>query len=827
MQANHRKVRVLIVIVWVAAILMASCSTPVQIETQAPVTAEANVIDVLVAETEFIVNVPEPLQNGQKMLLEIVDEVTGLALNPQRHEMRAHSQTQFSVKLPLPIDSVVKYRYIQDGKKRLIEYTGEGKQVRYRMVIVRNPMKVEDIISAWNNMPFTSSYGRIQGRIIQNETNLPIPGALVCAGGQQTLSASDGSFLLDSLPPGKHNIVIYSLDGSIPAYQQEAIVARESSTPAEIRVNPSRMVNITFLVTTPNDIPDGIPLRMVGNTYPLGNTFADLRGGVNTIASRSPVLSYQGNRLYRITVRLPAGLDLRYKYSLGDGFWNAERVGSGRLNTRQLIVPEVDTTINENLNSFASPGLGAITFNVTASAGFLNGETLSIQFNPYGWTEPIPMWPMGENRFVYILYSPLDKDILGEFGYRFCKNDQCGIADDATTIGTDVPGKLIKPSSEPQLVTYDIKQWAWRAESESATTVTSEAIPPRDDEFITGIELLPDYHPSWQAYIGPAFDQIRTIRSEWVILSPTWHLTSATPPVMSAVPGQDATWYDLSRMILLAREKGLKTVLHPTLSYYQPAELWWMEAQRDANWWQSWFDRYQTFVINYADLATQVGSEAIILGDPSLRPAFPRGLLMDGSDSGVPEDANERWIALIEKSRQRFSGKIYWRLDYPADISSIPDFINSVDGIYLVLSGKLGDFEDPQKELIRPAVEQIIGNDILLIRDRFDKPLIIGIAYPSAAGAANGCVKTSDACLPTFIFTQAGLDLPGVKQSLDEQVEIYNAIFEVVNQHEWIDGVVASGYYPAVAIEDKSINIRGKPTTDVVWFWFDRLQPAE
>jgi hypothetical protein len=782
---------------------------------------------ILLAETEFIVTAPEDLQDGQKMTLEILDEVTGLALNPQRYPMTGLSANKFSVKQNIRVGSVVKYRYLREGKTKAIEYSSDGRQVRYRMVYVQNPGVVEDVISAWNDHLYTKEYGRIQGRVLEKETNLPIVGSLVAAGGQQTLTASDGTFLLDSLPPGKHNLVIYSLDGSSPPFQQEAIVNAESSTPAEIRLEPARYVNITFLVKAPDDIPDGIPMHLVGNIYPLGNTFADLRGGVSTISSRAPLLNFLGDRHYRFTVRLPAGLDLRYKYSLGDGFWNAERGDDGSFSTRQLIVPETDLTVEENINSFTTPGIGPVTFSVSVSAGLSAGEILSIQFNPYGWTEPIPMWRMGDNRWVYILYTPLGRDVIGEAGYRFCKNDQCGIADDTATFGPDAPGKLFKPKAEPQLITYDVKEWYWHVESVSATTVTSEEIKAKDADFVTGVELLPDYHPSWQAYMGPAFKNINNIRSKWVVLAPTWHFTSTNPPVLSDVPGQDASWYDNSRMAVLAREMGLKIAVHPTLSYYQPSELWWMEAKRDGNWWQSWFDRYETFIINYADFASQIGAEALILGDPSLRPALPGGLLYDGTSSGVPEDASMRWINIIAKARERFSGKIIWRLDYPTDKDSIPEFIASTDEIYLVLSGKLGDFENPQKDVIRPAVSDIIENEILLLRDRLDKPFLLGIAYPSATGAASGCVLSGDSCMPSFVFEQAGLDLPAVTQNLDEQTEIYNAIFEVINQNTWIKGVIASGYYPAVAIEDKSISIRGKPASDVIWFWFDRLRGSD
>ena len=804
-------------------ILIAACAQNPTAAPETTPTVETSSEEVLVAKIEFRVEVPGEIREGENVSLEVMDEVTGLALNAKRYPMKTVSSLNFALEMPIPVGSVLKYRYVREGNRRAVEYTSEGRQTRYRMVYVKNPGVVEDKVSAWNDQPFSSSFGRIQGRVLEEGSNLPLPGTLVSAGGQQTLTSSDGTFLLDGLPPGKHNIVVYSLDGSYPPFQQEAIVAAESSTPAEIRLQPAHYVNITFLVTVPQDIPDGIPLRLVGNIYPLGNTFADLRGGVSTIASREPGLSYLGDRKYRITVRLPSGLDLRYKYTLGDGFWNSERGEDGLFNARQLIVPNADQTIEEMVGSFTTPGKAPVTFSVSVSAGLAPGEILSVQFGPFGWTEPIPMWPMGGNRWVYILYTPLDQNVLPEAGYRFCKNDQCGIADDAVTPGPEAGGMVFKPGEEPQLLSYDIRQWAWRIESDATVTVTSDAIPPRNPDFITGVELLPDYHPSWQAYLGPAYDQIKKMKSEWVILSPTWHFTSTNPPVLSAVPGQDAAWYDLSRMAILAREKGLKIAIHPSLSYYQPAETWWVEAKRDANWWQSWFDRYETYLLNYADFANQVGADALILGDPSLRPALPSGTLIDGNTSMVPGDAGDRWSGLIEKIRSRYSGKIIWRLDYPADINTVPEFVSNTDLIYVVMSGRLGDFNEPQKDEIRQNAQNVIDGEIRSLHDRFGKPLLLGIAYPSASGAASGCVHSGDSCLPGYVFYQAGLDLPAVQQNLKEQTDIYNAILEVVNKSDWISGVIASGFYPPVAIEDKSISIHGKPASDVVWFWFEHF----
>ena len=297
----------------------------------------------------FTVQLPAALAKDQKLSIEVLDEVTGLALNSQKYEMQSIDATHYNAILSIPVGSVIKYRYVREGTATAIEYTSQGKQVRYRIFIVTNPALVQDVISAWIDQPFKGVSGRIQGRVLNATNNSPFPASLVTAGGQQTLTSSDGTFLLEGLPPGTHNLVVYSQDGSFTPFQQGATVAKESATPADILVNPSHYVNVTFAVKPPEGSPKGIPIRLVGNTYSLGNTFADLRGGINDIASRAPLLTTQADGTYTLTLSLPVGIDLRYKYTLGDGFWNGERSENGGYHLRQLIVADHDATQSDKI----------------------------------------------------------------------------------------------------------------------------------------------------------------------------------------------------------------------------------------------------------------------------------------------------------------------------------------------------------------------------------------------------------------------------------------------------------------------------------------------
>jgi hypothetical protein len=63
---------------------------------------------------------------------------------------------------------------------------------------------------------------------------------------------------------------------------------------------------------------------MAGNLLQFGNTFSDLRGGLSTVADRMPVLTPLPDGRYSVSLFLPAGAHLEYKYTLGDGFWNSE-----------------------------------------------------------------------------------------------------------------------------------------------------------------------------------------------------------------------------------------------------------------------------------------------------------------------------------------------------------------------------------------------------------------------------------------------------------------------------------------------------------------------
>lgn len=770
------------------------------------------------AEVTFAAHLPQTLAEGQTLFVEILDEVTGLALNTARLRMESEDGVYYTAKAPFVVGSVIKYRYVRDNDPAGVEYNTLNQQVRYRMFVVHGTSQVDDYISAWKSQPAADSLGRIHGQVADRESKSPLVNALVVAGGHSTLTASDGSFILEGLTPGTHNMVVYSMDGGFDPFQQGAVIEPDATTPALILVNQSETVNVTFVAHPPASSPAGIPVRMVGNILSMGNTFADLRGGVSVLASRAPLMSVQDDGAYALTLQLPVGLDLQYKYTLGDGFWNAERGSSGEVRLRRLIVPERDIIVEDSIATWKTNGLEPITFNVTVPVETPNTDTVSIQFNPYGWTEPIPMWPLGDNRWFYVLYNPLK--VINEGTYRFCRNEQCGAADAVDTAGASAQGKVFKPQPEAQTIDDSITSWAYLEKASGPVVVPAAEINSRSAGFMTAVEFIPYYHPSRQPYTVWAVQNLKDIGANTVILSAAWQVTHQNPPVMSLVPGKNALWTDLTQAAHLVQQQGLGIVIHPSLNYGQAPSDWWESADRDEGWWQSWFDRYTTFVLYHADLAAQTGAQALILGDEYVLPVLPGGALANDSAADMPDNLSLEWEKLIDAVRTRYKGNLVWMLPHNSTLAAQPDFINRFDMLYVQISPPLVSSDAPGLAELEARFGEILDNDIEPLQRSTRKPVIIGLRHPSAMGAIDGCVEAGESCRPIEFFQEPS---PDASLALQEQADVYSAALSAVNQRGWVNGFVASGYDPAVGLKDASISVRSKPAADVLWFWFPRL----
>jgi len=774
------------------------------------------------AEVTFTVRLPEPLAANEVLAISILDEVTGLALNAVDYQMTAVDTVTYTATLAIPDQAVIRYRYARRGAARLNEDTNLDAGIRYRLLRVSGPTQVMDTLNSWADKPAGTLSGNVFGTVVNSDTGAPLPDILVTAGGVQALTDSAGRFQLNGLRGGNHNFVAYALDGAFQTFQQGAMVAENQSTPVEVRLKPAQLVNIIFTVAVPSGTQPGVPLRLAGNLLQLGNTFSDLRGGLSTVADRMPVLTPLPDGRYSVSLFLPAGAEIEYKYTLGDGFWNSEFTSTGQYVTRHLIVPAQNMTVEDIVQSWQAGPNSPILFEVTVPPNTPTGDIVYIQFNPYGWTPPIPMWPTGANKWAYKLYGHLN--IVGSFGYRYCRNAQCDSADDAQTAGESSRGHTVTPSIAPQDIFDTVNEWAWPQKSGSPSLVAAD-IPSRGTGFMAGVELQAYHEPNIPVFIPSALKNIQAIGSNWVILTPSWTYARNNPLIFSEQPGKDPVWSDTVTSVTQARAMNLNVALFPQPRFATNANDFWRTAPRDEAWWNSWFDHYRAFVVHYADLASLAGAQALVIGGDWVTPSLPGGTLADGTASGVPADAEARWKNVIAEVRQHFHGNVVFALPYDTGVITAPvNVLKDADAVYLLWFAKLSDQPSPNKGDMLAEAGRLLDNNIAPIQVQVNKPFIIGLSYPSSTYSATGCIPNgSGGCLYWTALNRPNADLGSVNLDLQQQVDIYDAVFNAVNARTWVSGLVSRGYFAPVALQDKSASIYGKPAADLLWYWFPRL----
>jgi len=794
-------------------------------------TTSIDVVDVPDDEfnVTFTVKIPENSPEDEPILIGILDEVTGLGLNAERYKMKRIDEGIYTIKLLLQSGSIIKYRYSREGAVTAEEHNGDGRAVRYRLFKVQSPGEVNDVVSRWNDTESVGTTGRITGTVLDEGTGLSIPGLMVAAGGAYAITAGDGSFLIEGLPPGTHNIVVLAQDGKYQTYQHAALVKAGSSTPAPIQMKSTSEVDVSFILHIPKDTPPGVPIRLAGNLYQLGNTFADLSGGMSTIALRMPILSPLSDGIYGVILSLPVGAEVQYKYTLGDGFWNSERANNGDWIIRNFIVPDEPLTIEDTVSSWADNKSSSLTFDIFVPENTPPDEDVFIQFNPYGWTEPIPMWHLDGQRWAYILYSPLN--IVDTLGYRFCRSGQCGFSDDLQPQGETNTGKSIRITRKNQVIQERIDAWPFLdVNATSDVDINKISANKRNNKkFFSGIEFQDFYHPSYPRLLSPTLNDIIDSGAHWVILTPGWTFTHADPPVLEQTGGQDPSWMEIGEMTQEVHKNYLNAALKPIVHANPSIDKWWLDAERDFPWWVSWFDRFETFAFHHAKMATEFDIQYLILGGEWMTPALPSGALINGDPSGVPPDANSRYREIIQGIKNEFDGKLCWALSYPENVINPPEFIEDVDCLYILLDDKLSKKIEPSRKLMASEADRIISQDIYSLWltygiDQVTKEIFISLAYPSVQGGATGCLADPIIeCVSPHTLNYPTPDFPLLEVDYNIQALAYDVVLETINRNEWISGAISSGYFPPSTLHDKSTSIHGKPAEDVLSAWFSVL----
>lgn len=715
-------------------------------------------------------------------MIEILDDVSGIYFNSSRFDLSLESGLDYSIRIPLPVSTEIKYRYVLVGNGTTYEFNSQGQQVRFRIARINGPEIIEDQVSGWASGQYSGPVGSITGQIIDSATNAPIPNLLISAGGVQVLTTSDGTFEMIGLAAGKHNLVVYSMDGAYETFQQGAVVAENALTPVQLALRARTKTKVTFEVVLPFGMDKSLPLRLVSNLQPLGNAYAELAAGSAGSAVNYPQMKRVGINRYSMTLDLPVGFYLRYKYSFGDGFWNAELDKESKFRVRDLLVTE-NLTTKDRVFSFSAKGTQPVHLLVQAPVDTPAQETVFVQLNPFGWMEPLPMVPAGNHLWKFTIFSPLQ--YFSSVEYRYCRNGLCELAAERNDLK-----RVISPGNNEQTLNDVIFAWQNVDNFTIDTTqyLTLEAIQPKPG-FIAGVEIASEKPPAWRNSIDEGLQFAAKIGGDWVVLTPSWtYAERGNLPELFPSPDHDLLWTELMNLNSHVVMNGQKTILFPVLNYTQTGEF--KDAPpNSADWGVIFSKQYQKFINHHADLAQMLSIEGLIIGGMPLSGN-------EGSHLARQQFEEVEWDELIAGVRQRYSGRLIAAVYLDAKTQDFPAWLSQVDILYVVYSPEL--FQDNLSiEEMRHQFDAFLTNQVQPLQTQFGKPVLIGFEYPSMS--------------------------PDLSINLAGQAKAYSAAIMSVATQSWISGFISRGFNPYVELQDNSATIYRKPASEILWFWFHYL----
>jgi hypothetical protein len=150
--------------------------------------------------------------------------------------------------------------------------------------------------------------------------------------------------------------------------------------------------------------------------------------------------------------------------------------------------------------------------------------------------------------------------------------------------------------------------------------------------------------------------------------------------------------------------------------------------------------------------------------------------------------------------------------------------LKSTDGVYLLWYAKLTDSANPNKTDLLAEMGRLLDDNISPVQTQINKPFIVAMSYPSSTYSATGCIPNgSGGCFEWTALNRPNDDVKTVDLDMQQQLDLYDAMFSAINARPWVSGLVSRGYFEPVALLDKSASVHGKPAADLLWYWFPRL----
>jgi|GEM_PF-4748348 len=785
--------------IFIFAFLLTSCSNlPGSIKVNKTPVENANLsLDMAGEGIVFDIQLIEPLQPGEELMLAKLDLVTGGMIAPQFFRLIKVDDLHYNGTLTRLDADPLHYKYIKVGVDQVNE-AFPFRKGEYRTLLSANASAVNDFIYGWENGLVEPQNAILTGRVLSSNGDTPINGALVQIQGQTAVTDIFGRYEIPGLPGGTYFAYFSSPDGSFEPYQQLASLEEERVTVADVWLKENEKKVITFnLDISPDQIPAN-DIFLIGNLYQLGyRTNSDGKSSLDpkTIIRMEKISETR----YQAEVEVPLGSKFEYKYTIGDGFWGAEKNKEGEIFTRSFTATSNSEPILDKIENW-----GGKFKHIEVEVPIETPDNLpvTIQLNAFVSSIPIPLLRDSMGAYYFEINSP--SDLIKTADVRVCLGADpdfaCGIFQDGKETATI-------DFTDPVGSEFVISEW----NMELGSDMKSDFAPPSP-----GVE-------NFEAGFALNLDELS-------ISSTDLSEFGLNLPSGSSVIFESSTRFELSgdhyfvetndhsmgspmtlKMVNKAQDQNLDPWLSLTVDKIEGLEN--MENQgSDFQTIQSALFTLDQQLITLAQTANLSGVDTIVIGGEGLAALIPGIDVLNFANEPFQTDLNNSVNQMLKDLREHFSGQIYYALVYNnSGLHQLPSSDLGFDGYLIDWTTGLADNEQASIDDMTANVNLMLEYDIIPAIP-LGKRIIIRANVPASAGALFGCLNNAQLnCVAE----------DGGNQALDTyaQQNVYQAFMTAISARSDIEGFISGGFDPTNPFTNSSANIFNKPAYQDLKSW--------
>jgi hypothetical protein len=326
---------------------------------------------------------------------------------------------------------------------------------------------------------------------------------------------------------------------------------------------------------------------------------------------------------------------------------------------------------------------------------------------------------------------------------------------------------------------------------------------------MTGIMLIDWFKSSWIDSVDTTMQKIATqTNTTWIQYTPIPEITQLYPiPKIVQNAANGTSDEELIQIIQSAHKHGLKVFLNPSPWSFQEDN---STEEHTQEWWTAFKTAWKPIMLHYADLAQEQNVEML---------EFKMWPNIDAINNDEKDKIDQLATDLLTETKDHYNGKIAiqsicYDLDRPIlDVHTQSDYLTM--NLWSYYPWHLGDTKDDNVTQISQIV-QIKLDECKSYYDNYNisKPIIIeqlsAASYDGDIIGANANAEEID----SFHKNNDNYIL-----DLQEQADVYEAIFQNISKNDWIVGNFAFTYFYWDSV-GKDINIRAKPAENIVAKWY-------